>query len=100
MSQQVASNFVLSPRASAPRLVSGDRQQRRPRMKVDQPNIVRELGAIELDQVGGGGSCPMGPGCNCGGSSAFIENGLLFTTNCAGMIFVQHAAPLGPMGRA
>jgi hypothetical protein len=59
-------------------------------------NTMRPLGALELEQVGGGGSCPsdcpMGVNCNCPSATqriagAGIFGGSVITTNCAGYVY-------------
>jgi hypothetical protein len=61
---------------------------------------MRELSEIEIFQIAGGG-CPMGPGCNCPGSSSEpSEDGtLLFTTDCSGTINITHIVPMAPVVR-
>jgi hypothetical protein len=66
-------------------------------MKTTELNAVRELSAMELDQVSGG--CGMGPGCNCSGSSAYPSDDgtLLFSEACDGTLYITHIGPPSPV---
>jgi hypothetical protein len=60
-------------------------------MKTTELNAVRELSAMELDQVSGG--CGMGINCNCPGSSTVTynsntpANGASITQACDGQTY-------------
>lgn len=55
-----------------------------------EPNTVRALGALELEQVVGG-DCPGGANCDCPGTTQWIAGGgasvSVWFQNCAGYLY-------------